>query len=300
MRGTSASMRAIIPLPGHRGGTLGRAEAIAWHTAVVLIEMFKILSGRFIVKNKTATLMMSAIMITALMRGVFAQSATEIITASEKAVRGNTQFSTMEITIKTRRWTRTLTMESWENRLQKKSFTEIIAPAKDAGNRFLLIDKNMWQYVPKLQQTIKISPSMMLQSWMGSDFTNDDIVKESSIVVDYNHRLDGTAVVDGHRCYKLVLDPKPDAAVVWGKIVYYAREKDYLPVREEFYNEHGVLKKVMSCGEFETMHDRVIPTLYKMVTVGKDDQYTLMKIKNARFNAAIPARLFSLQNLTRR
>ena len=82
--------------------------------------------------------------------------------------------------------------------------------------------------------------------------------------------------------------------------MYYAREKDYLPVREEFYNEHGVLKKVMSCGEFETMHDRVIPTLYKMVTVGKDDQYTLMKIKNARFNAAIPARVFSLQNLTRR
>lgn len=251
-------------------------------------------------KVKKLPLIMSAMMIMAQAGGAYALSATEIITESEKAVRGNSQTSTIEITIKTRRWTRTLKLKSWENRLRKQSFSEIYAPAKDAGNRFLLIDRNMWHYVPKLQQTIKISPSMMLQSWMGSDFTNDDIVKESSIVVDYTHRLEGTSTVDGFRCHKIVLSPKPKAAVVWGKIVYYAREKDYLPVREEFYNEHGVLKKVMTCGEFQIMHDRTIPTMYKMVTTGKEDQYTLMKIKEVRFNIAIPARTFSLQNLTRR
>lgn len=230
----------------------------------------------------------------------YSLTALEIIEKSEKAVRGDSQIGTFDITVKTRRWTRTMRLRSWESRIQKKSFAEIVSPAKDAGNRFLLIGSNMWQYVPKLQQTIKISPSMMLQSWMGSDFTNDDIVKESSIVVDYTHTLIGSETVDGYACYKIQLDPKPEAAVVWGKIIYYAREGDCLPVREEFYNEHGVLKKYMACGAFKTMHDRVIPTVYKMQTTGKEDQYTIMELKETRFNTQIPGQVFTLQNLTRK
>lgn len=227
-------------------------------------------------------------------------TAREIIEKSDEAVRGNTQIGIFEITVKTRRWTRTMKMKSYEIRKAKKSFTEIYAPKKDAGNRFLLIDKNMWHYVPKLQQTVKISPSMMLQSWMGSDFTNDDIVKESSIVNDYTHAIIGKETIDGYPCYKIQLSPKPDAAVVWGKILYYARESDYLPVREEFYNEHNVLKKVMTCSIFKRMHDRLIPTHYRMQTVKKKNRYTLMEIKRVKFNVSIPERIFTLQNLKRR
>lgn len=227
----------------------------------------------------------------------FGISAGDIIKKSESALRGNTQIALYEITIKTRRWTRTLQMRSWENRLQKKSFAEIISPKKDAGNRFLLVKDTMKHFIPKLQKVIKISPSMMLQSWMGSDFTNDDIVKESSIHEDYYHRTVGNKTIDGDPCYIVELKPKPESAVVWGKIIYYAREKDYLPVREEFYNEHNVLKKVLSCSDFKKMHDRVIPTTYKMVTVKKKNRYTLMKIKRTRFDAKIPSRVFTLQNL---
>ncbi|MCK4852588.1 MAG: outer membrane lipoprotein-sorting protein, partial [Candidatus Omnitrophica bacterium] len=231
---------------------------------------------------------------------LFALTATEIIKKSERAIRGNTQIGIYEIVIKTRRWTRTMKMKSYESRRQKRSFTEIYAPKKDAGNRFLLINKNMWHYVPKLQQTVKISPSMMLESWMGSDFTNDDIVKESSIVNDYTHSTIGKETISGHKCYKIKLMPKPDSAVVWGKILYFARENDYLPVREEYYNEHNILKKVMTCSNFKKMHDRIIPTLYKMRTIKKKNRYTLMKIKRIKFNAGIPGRIFSLQNLKRR
>ncbi|HOP62790.1 MAG TPA: outer membrane lipoprotein-sorting protein [Spirochaetota bacterium] len=231
---------------------------------------------------------------------VYAENATEIIRKSEEAVRGNSQISRIEIIIKTRRWTRKLELKSWENRLEKKSFSEITAPRKDAGNRFLLINQDMRQYVPKLKKDIKISPSMMLQAWMGSDFTNDDIVKESSITKDYFHSLEKEEKVDGHSCYKLILKPRPDAAVVWGKIVYYARKGDYLPVREEFYNEHGKMKKIMTCGNFRKMHDRVIPTDYKMQTVGKKDRYTRMIIRAVKFNQTIPASVFTLQNLKRR
>ncbi len=231
---------------------------------------------------------------------LFALSAKEIIMKSDRIVRGDTSHALYEITIKTRRWTRTLELESYENREKKKSFSVIIAPAKDAGNRFLLIDQNMWHYIPDIQQTIKISPSMMLDSWMGSDFTNDDIIKESSIVNDYSHTLKGNETIDGNVCYKIELLPKPDAAVVWGKIIYYARESDYLPVREEYYNEHNVLKKEMICRDFKKMHDRIIPTLYIMTTISKKDQYTQMLIKNIRFNIPISDRIFSKQNLTGR
>ncbi len=231
---------------------------------------------------------------------LYAADATGIIKKSEEAVRGNTQTAVVEIVIKTRRWTRSMEMKSWENRLEKKSFSEITAPEKDAGNRFLLINQDMRQYLPKLKKDIKISPSMMLQSWMGSDFTNDDLIKESSITKDYFHTLDGNETVDGHKCYKITLKPKPESPVVWGKIVYYARISDCLPVREEFYNEHGVMKKVMTCGDFRMMHDRIIPTTYKMQTVGKEDRYTMMNIRSARFNEPVPPSVFTLQNLKRK
>jgi outer membrane lipoprotein-sorting protein len=227
----------------------------------------------------------------------FGISASDIIKKSESALRGKTQIALYEITIKTRSWTRTLKMRSWENRLQKKSFSEIISPKKDAGNRFLLVKSTMKHFIPKLQKVIKISPSMMLQAWMGSDFSNDDIVKESSIHEDYFHRTIGNKTIDGNPCYIVELKPKPDSAVVWGKILYYAREKDYLPVREEFYNEHNVLKKVLTCSNFKKMHDRVIPTIYKMVTVKKKNRYTVMKITRTKFNMRIPSRVFTLQNL---
>jgi hypothetical protein len=112
--------------------------------------------------------------------------------------------------------------------------------------------------------------------------------------------LEGNEKIDGQEGYKILPKPRPGAAVVWGKIIYYARKTDYLPVREEFYNEHGVMKKFMACGEFRMMHGRVIPTTYKMQTVGKEDRYTQMNIRSVRFNENIPASVFTLQNLKRK
>ncbi len=251
------------------------------------------------IKNTCITAAILAILLTGI-QDARAVTAGEIIDESEKKMRGNTMVSVIDMTIKTRRWTRVLRMKSWENRLADKSFAEILAPAKDAGNRFLLVGNQMWHYQPKIQKTIKIAPSMMLQSWMGSDFTYDDIVKQSSILEDYNHIMKGKKSVDGYECYEIELKPKPNAAVVWGKITYYARVSDYLPVKQEFYNQHEVLKKVLTYSRYREMDNRVIPTLYKMVTVNKEDQYTLMEIKAVNFNVNIPNYVFTLQNLQRR
>lgn len=138
---------------------------------------------------------------------------------------------------------------------------------------------------------------MMLNSWMGSDFTNDDIVKQSSILEDYTHTILSKETVDGHSCYKIQLKPKPNAPVVWGKILYYARVTDYLPVKQELYNERDILKKLLTYSDFKKMHDRVIPCRYKMVTIGKKGQYTIMYIKKAKYNISIPGRIFTKQYL---
>lgn len=231
---------------------------------------------------------------------VFSQSAKEIIEKSEAAIRGNTSKSTVNITIKTRRWERTLKLISYDNRKKRMSFAEILSPKKDFGNRFLLIGDNMWHYVPKLQQTIKIAPSMMLQSWMGSDFTNDDIVKQSSLIDDYTHTLEGKEIIDGVECFKVVLVPKPQAAVVWGKIVYYASDSDLLPVREEFYNEHNQIAKLLTCSNVKIISGRKIPTVYIMKTVAESDRYTKMEIVDIEFDIEIPSNIFSFQNLQRK
>ncbi|MDM8515029.1 outer membrane lipoprotein-sorting protein [Desulfobacterales bacterium HSG16] len=232
---------------------------------------------------------------------VYALTGKEIIEKSEQLVQGNTQISVINITIKTRRWTRTMKMKSYMDRHKPmKSFADIVSPKKDAGNRFLMLGDRMWHYVPKLQQTIKISPSMMLQSWMGSDFTNDDIVKESSIINDYTHNLLGKEIVEGFECYKVELIPNPDAAVVWGKVIYCARTDNFLPVRQEYYNEHQVKKKVMTYSKFKKMDDRIIPTEYKMQTVSKKNRHTIMEITAAKFNVRIPDDIFTLQNLKRK
>lgn len=248
--------------------------------------------------KKILTPLLTLIFTTAL--PLTAQDATALIERSEEAIRGNTMIATYEITVTTKRWTRTMTMKSWSNRTQKKTFAEITAPAKDAGTRFLLMNSSMWNYIPGLQRAIKVSPAQMTQSWMGSDFTNDDIVKESSLVNDYTHSLDGTATIDGHKCYRVVLTPKPEAAVVWGKIIYYLRVTDALPVKEEFYNEHNVKKKELAFSEFKNMGGRHIPTLYVMRTMEKPERSTKMRIIDVSFNSPIPSHYFTLQHLKRR
>jgi outer membrane lipoprotein-sorting protein len=140
----------------------------------------------------------------------------------EAALRGKTQHGHAVMTVQRPEWKRTLEMDFWYV-APSKTFIAITAPAKEAGTRTLRLATNMWMYLPSVERVIKIAPSLMLQPWMGSDFTNDDLVKESSLVDDYVHQLDGEAVVDGDTCYRLIATAKPDAPVVWGKIIALIR-----------------------------------------------------------------------------
>ncbi|MES2355407.1 MAG: outer membrane lipoprotein-sorting protein [Pseudomonadota bacterium] len=229
-----------------------------------------------------------------------APSATEIVERAENILWGQTLTADYEMTITTPTWSRTLMLQVRMDRPEKKSFVRITAPAKDAGIASLRIASEMWNYIPSIERTVKIPPSMMLQPWLGSDFTNDDLVKESSILNDYTHRVISEKEIDGNDAYQIEVIPKPNAAVVWGKIIYSIRKNDFVPLKEEFYDERGELIRVLIYSNFRAMGGRTIPTQWEMQPLNKVGKRTTVIVKSASYDKPISADIFSLRNLNKK
>ena len=238
------------------------------------------------------------ILMLASMQLTFAQglSAKEIIRKADDKNRGLSSQGVMTMTVIRPDWTRTVTMKTW-SKSREYSLVLITAPAKDKGQVFLKIKTEMWNWVPSIDKTIKIPPSMMLQSWMGSDFTNDDLVKQSSIVVDYTHKLLDREKVRDMDCYKIELTPLPDAPVVWGKVIMWVTVSGYDVWMAEYYDEDNKLVNVSNNYDIRRMGDREIPTRLEMIPVNKKGQKTVMHIDEMKFNTGIDESFFSQQNM---
>ena len=231
---------------------------------------------------------------------VFAEelSGQEIVKRSDDLMRGDTLQGRYIMSVTTPNWQRQLELDVWTEG-RDKTFIRILSPAKEAGIGTLRIEYNMWNYLPKVERTIKIPPSLMLQPWMGSDFTNDDLVKESSIVYDYTHTIVGEENVDNDIVYRIELDPKPEAAVIWGKLIFWIRKDDFIPLREEFYSERDKLIKVLEYSQIKQMSDRVIPTLWTMNSMIKKENKTIIEIVDVEYNQPVDKSIFTLGNLKR-
>lgn len=229
---------------------------------------------------------------------VAAQSpdASTMIRRSQQALRGRTEQGEVSMTVRTPDWQRTLQMNYWAVN-PDKTFIRVTSPAKEAGTATLRLSSNMWNYLPSVERVIKIPPSLMLQSWLGSDFTNDDLVRESSLVKDYDHKLQGEAIEGGDSCYRIVSTPKPDAPVVWGHLVLFLRKTDDLPRREEYYDDRGKLQKVLTFEDIRMTHGRLYPMRWKMVSVTKPGHETVLAYGDLKFDQSIPASVFTRDNL---
>lgn len=232
---------------------------------------------------------------------VSAITALEMVRRADEQMRGETSQGEMEMTVVTPEWERTMRMRVWETRRDDKAFVRVLEPAKERGTASLKLGNEMWTYIPSIERSMKIPPSMLMQSWLGSDFTNDDMLKGSSYVDDYEHTITDTTELDGQTLYVVRSVPKPEAAVVWGKIVYYARTVDFLPVRQEFYDEDDTVVRRMDLTEFRRMGDRVIPTVYSLVplTHEKQGHRTTLTIRAMVFNTPISPSVFTRANLER-
>ncbi len=225
-------------------------------------------------------------------------NASKVVDRAESALWGRTFQADFDMTITTATWSRTLSLNVWMDR-PGKSFLRVVAPAKDAGVSSLRVQSEMWNYVPAIERTLKIPPSLMLQPWLGSDFTNDDLVKESSLVDDYTHKLVESPAADGAGQYVVEALPKPQAPVVWGKILYAVRA-DFVPLKQEFYDEHGKLVRALTYSEVRKLDGREVPTRWEMKPTDKPGKSTVITIKSAHYDKPLDDSLFSLRNLTKK
>ncbi len=229
---------------------------------------------------------------------LLAQTALQIIEKAEDNVRGKQAYGEMKMSIVRPKWTRDITMKSW-SKGNDYSLIVVTAPARDKGTAFLKRGNEIWNWQPTIDRSIKMPPSMMMQSWMGSDFTNDDLVRQSSLVTDFTHKLLGKEEVEGRMCHVIELVPKPDAAVVWGKVIMWIDEVDYLELKIEFYDEDDYLVNTMYGKNITTLGGRTIPARLELIPADKPGQMTIIEQLAIDFDIDVDERFFSVQNLKR-
>jgi len=224
-------------------------------------------------------------------------TAKEIITRAEDKFNGELSgYSVMSMTIVRPTWQRTVEFRSWS--LQDDyALTLITAPAREKGQTFLKRGNEMWSWNPAINRLIKLPPSMMSQGWMGSDYTNDDILRESSVVDDYTHSLEEDEEVDGRLCYRVILTAKEDAGVLWGRQVWWVDKKEFITLKAELYDEDNFLVRTERGMDLRTMDGRFIPTTIELVPAEEPGRRTILKIIEVNFNIRLEESFFSQQNM---
>jgi len=231
-------------------------------------------------------------------RTVFAQlSAFDIVKKADDKMRGE-KSSQSQLTMQIVRpgWTRSVSFKSWTLGTAY-SLVLITAPAKEKGQSFLKRENEMWNWNPSINRMIKLPPSMLAQGWMGSDYTNDDLLNQSSIVVDYTHVLSGTETISGKSCHIVTLTPREEAPVVWGKVLLWISQDDYLQLKAEYYDEDGYLVKTETSTEIKNMDNRMIATRFELLPADKPDNLTIIILDAIQFNVPLSESFFSQQNL---
>ena len=218
-----------------------------------------------------------------------------LVEESFNYMRGKASVSTVIMTIHRPDWERKMTIKAW-TRGQNYSLFYIDAPPKDHGNGTLKKAREMWMYNPKINRVIKVPPSMMSQSWMGSDFSNNDLAKSDSLLTDYTHSLEGTESHDGKKVYLIKSIPKADAPVVWGMQKLKIRE-DLIWLSQEFFDEDLEPVKAMTTLDIQMLGGKMYPKIWRMSKVGEENKYTELNYTSLVFKSALPDSLFTLTSL---
>ncbi len=220
------------------------------------------------------------------------QTALEIVDKSDKIARGTSSIAEVAITIVRPSWSKEMKMKLWAKG-SDYSVSLVTAPAKEKGSVFLKRKTEVWNYVPSIERTIKLPPSMMMQNWMGTDMTNDDMVKQSSIVVDYVHEIVGSDVVEGLPCWKVQLIPKDDAAVVWGMIYLWIDKEDYMQLKIEFYDEDNFLVNKLLSYSPKEFGKRKLPSRIEYIPMETEGNKTVIEYLDWDFDVVIPDKYFT-------
>lgn len=241
-------------------------------------------------------LLVVALLYSTLARAGSFPDATALVTRADARFRGETSMSHLLMRIERPGWSREVGLTSW-TKGHDRSMILITNPARDRGTAFLLRDNEVWNWVPAVERVIKIPPSMMMQSWMGSDFTNDDLVRESSLVHDYSHEVVGDTLLAGRDSWKLELFPLPEAPVVWGRIDLWISKQDDLQLMARYFDEDGFLVNTLVLSEIRLLDDRLLPTRLEMRPADEPDHLTVLIYEEAEFNRPLEDSFFGEQRM---
>ncbi len=220
------------------------------------------------------------------------QTADAIVKTADEKFRGKSSYAELTISIIRSKWSKEMKMKIWSEG-SDYSVSVITSPAKEKGIIFLMRKKEVWNYLPTIDRTIKFPPSMMLQNWMGTDLTNDDLVKQSSMITDYDKKIIGEEEKEGYPCWKIELIPKENAAVVWEKIIIWIDKKEYMQMQTDFYDEDGFLVNQMIASEVKTFGSKILPSKLTVVPVDKPGQSTVIYYEQWKFDINIPEQYFT-------
>ncbi|MFY7994051.1 MAG: outer membrane lipoprotein-sorting protein [Bacteriovoracaceae bacterium] len=229
--------------------------------------------------------------------GAQAGNADQWLKYADQQMRGDRSKAEIVMDIQTPNWKRTLEISA-EVEGEKLALITINSPAKEKGIRTLRIENNMWNYFPKLKRKVAVSSSMLLASWMGSDFTNDDVLKASSMSEDYKHTFLQDEKI-GSEDYKVIENTaKSDAKVMWPKIITLASKKDCIPRFHRYYNKEGKLLRTLELSELKTFDKHLVPTVWKMTPTDDNTKTTVINYKKLQFNVKFPSNHFTSKTLT--
>ena len=220
----------------------------------------------------------------------------KILDSVDDLYRSNASHGIITLSVTTVNWQRTLTLEQWAKG-EDKSLIKILKPKKEKGLATLRVDKNVWNYMPKVKRVIKIPSSMMSSSWMGSHFTNDDLVKQSRMAEDYTFSITFEGMQEEKNIIEITCTPKKDAAVVWGKVEVVVYRDDYIPIRMIYYDEDLLISRTLEFADIQMMDGKMIPTRMSMIPVNEPNESTIVNWEQIQFGVSIDDEFFSLRKL---
>ena len=254
---------------------------------------------RHLTVRTLATHLLNTSLLVSLASPLQAQTAREIIDRVDRLLRGESSRGRVTMEITTEHWSRSLEMEVWSLGVEH-SLVRVQSPAREAGTATLKAGQEVWNYLPRVDRTIKVPPSLMMGSWMGSHFTNDDLVKESRIVDDYDFEISFEGEREGVDVWEFQLTPRPEAPVVWGRIDEQVRKADLMPTWVRYYDEDGQLVRTMTFSGYRTMGDRLVPASMLVTPADKPEERTLLTYHELDFGISLDESFFSLRNLRAR
>lgn len=228
--------------------------------------------------------------------GSEAPDVASLVSRTEKLLNGRSSEAVFTMTIKTRDWTRSLKLQAWSRGKDFALVRVLEGGARETGMMTLKREKQLWNYLPQAGRVMKLPSGMMGDSWMGSDFTNDDLVHGSSLEDDYSSKVLGVEKHAAGEGWKVELRPKPDRPVVWGKVELLMDRKTCLPVRQVFYDEDGKVARTMEFGDFRQVGWRSFPAKMTIVPAEAGRQ-TSISYEKIDFDMDIPEDTFALHRL---